>query len=265
VRVLVVGRGKVGRSLHRALVGASIDAKLRRGRSARISASGCSVVLLAVPDPHLESVARSLVGLEAGAVVAHLAGAVDPHALAFLEARGARVARAHPMLSFPRVVAPDALVGGALVLTGPRGAVQPIARLARALRMRPVVVRQLDATLYHLGAALLANGAVAIAAEVERIWLAAGVPRAALRRLLGPLLGSVASNLGERGASGALSGPVARGDVETVRRHLAALPSPSTRELYLALAALQLDLVRPPGDPERAPMEKLLRAARRRG
>jgi predicted short-subunit dehydrogenase-like oxidoreductase (DUF2520 family) len=131
--------------------------------------------------------------------------------------------------------------------------------------MRPVVVRQLDATLYHLGAALLANGAVAIAAEVERIWLAAGVPRAALRRLLGPLLGSVASNLGERGASGALSGPVARGDVETVRRHLAALPSPSTRELYLALAALQLDLVRPPGDPERAPMEKLLRAARRRG
>jgi predicted short-subunit dehydrogenase-like oxidoreductase (DUF2520 family) len=265
VSVLVVGRGKVGRSLHRALVAASIDATLRRGRSRRISARGCSVVLLAVPDPHIEGVARCLVALERGAVVAHLAGALDPSALAFLEERGARVARAHPMLSFPRVLEPAALAGGALVLTGARLAVQPLARLARSLGMRPVLVRDLDAPRYHLGAALLANGAVALAAEVERIWLSAGVPRSALRRLLGPLLGSVAANLGERGASGALSGPIARGDLETIRRHLDVLPSSRTRELYLALASLQLDLAHPPGDPKRAPIAKLLRAARGAG
>jgi predicted short-subunit dehydrogenase-like oxidoreductase (DUF2520 family) len=261
VRVLVVGRGRVGRSLHRGLRAAGIEATLRRGRSTRVAARGFDVVLLAVPDPEVERVARALVALERGAVVAHLAGALDLDPLAFLEEHGVRFARAHPMLSFPRVLEPAALVHGALVLTGARAALQPLARVARALRMRPVFVRGLDATRYHLGAALLANGAVAIASEVERIWLSAGVPPSALRRLLGPLLGSVAANLGERGARGALSGPIVRGDVATVARHLAACPSPTTRELYLALAALQLDLVHPAGDSSRAPMAKLLRSA----
>lgn len=261
MKVLVVGRGKVGRSLHRALRAASVEARLRRGRSARVAARGFDVVLLAVPDPDVEQVARALVAIERGAVVAHLAGALDLDPLAFLEEHGVRVARAHPMLSFPRVLEPAALVDGALVITGARPAVQPLARLARALRMRPVFVRDLDAPRYHLGASLLANGAVAIASEVERIWLSAGVPPSALRQLLGPLLGSVAANLGERGVRGALSGPIVRGDVATVARHLAACPSPTTRELYLALAALQLDLVHPSGGSSRAAMAKLLRDA----
>jgi predicted short-subunit dehydrogenase-like oxidoreductase (DUF2520 family) len=160
-------------------------------------------------------------------------------------------------LSFPRVVEPDALRGGALVLTGGVAALRPLAELARALRMRPVVARELDATRYHLGAALLANGAVAIAAEVERIWLAAGIPRASLRSLAGPLLASVATNLTRTPADRAPSGPIARGDVETVRRHLAALPA-RTRELYLALATLQLGLGPEKGSKGRRAIARLL-------
>ena len=91
--------------------------------------------------------------------------------------------------------------------------------------------------LYHAGAAILSNHTVALFADATRLFAAAGVPAAEAHPALAELLAGTAANLASVGVPAALTGPIARGDAGTVRRHVAALRSavpeliPAYREL----------------------------------
>jgi predicted short-subunit dehydrogenase-like oxidoreductase (DUF2520 family) len=100
---------------------------------------------------------------------------------------------------------------------------------------------------YHAGAAFAANYTTALVAVAERLALAAGIAPAVARRLYLPLIRGAAANL-EAGPAAALTGPVRRGDVDTVTAHLAAL-GPDDRQLYLLLAREALRLAREAGLP----------------
>jgi predicted short-subunit dehydrogenase-like oxidoreductase (DUF2520 family) len=88
-----------------------------------------------------------------------------------------------------------------------------------------------------VAAVFASNYVVALASAAARSWALAGLPRESARPALGPLLAAVAANVTAFDLAQALTGPVARGDVGTIRAHLAALSGePSLRDLYRDLA-----------------------------
>jgi predicted short-subunit dehydrogenase-like oxidoreductase (DUF2520 family) len=152
----------------------------------------------------------------------------------------------HPMISFASKKKSPRLEGGNVQVQGDRTAVARARRLAITLGMRPRTVRGLDAVAYHAAAGLVANGAAALAAVGAELLVRAGVDRAVAPRMLGPLLRSVADNVEALGFPEALTGPVRRGDVAGLEKHLSVLGAklPHAVPLYVAAARAQLPLAR---------------------
>jgi predicted short-subunit dehydrogenase-like oxidoreductase (DUF2520 family) len=180
-------------------------------------------LILAVPDAAIADVARTI-DPQSGTLVVHLSGALSLDVLA----PHPRRASLHPLVAIP--------VGdrSATVLRGAWMAVDGddyVLDLAAALEGRVIRVAATDRARYHATAAVAANHVVALLAQVERLAADMGVPAEAFLDLARGSLATVA----EVGASAALTGPIARGDWETVRHHLAAIPV-AERPTYLALA-----------------------------
>src|SRR5690606_38424403 len=106
--------------------------------------------------------------------------------------------------------------------------------------------------LYHAAAVLASNGLVAVLSAAVRVFDEVGIPEGEAVQALLPLVRGTLDNLENLGVRGALTGPVGRGDVDTVRLHLARL-SGQDRALYCALGMELLRLSRAAGlDPQRA-------------
>jgi predicted short-subunit dehydrogenase-like oxidoreductase (DUF2520 family) len=249
--VFVLGAGKLGTALARALRRAGATVTLRPARRGLPRVIDADVVVLAVRDRDLRPTAEALVGVVARrAVVVHVAGALDASPLSSLRGACAGVAQMHPMISFASTrVAPD-LARGNVHVQGDPTAVARARRLARLLGMTPRTVKGLDTIAYHAAAGLVANGAAALAAVGAELLVKAGVPRADAAKMLGPLVRSVADNIEKLGFPDALTGPVRRGDAAGVEKHLATLRAklPSAVGLYVAAAQAQLPLARALGD-----------------
>lgn len=238
MKVCVVGRGKVGRALAGALRGAGVACSLRRGSSARPARIDADVVVLAVPDAAIRSVAARLAGvLGPRTVVLHTAGARDLDDLTPLRENGIAAGVCHPLVSFASPTRPPALRDVSFTCFGDARAMATARKLARTLGARAVVVPHPPGPAYHAAAALLANGAAALAHAAARLLGELGFGSADAERALAALLASVADNIRDLGVPAALTGPVARGDAETVARHLTAVASrdPAIAAIYAAL------------------------------
>lgn len=261
--VAIVGAGAMGTTLARALVacGYRVQAVLsRRADDARALADrvGAPVatsswdalptevrlVLACVPDDAIPPVAEALAALDhpwPETIVAHTSGARTAAALAPLSREGAATLSFHPLQTFAPETPPDAFEGIVVGLEGDDRAVAAGETLARALGARPVRLTAGDKVRYHCAAALASNGLVALMAVVEEVFAAAegeNGPRAAPTELVGPLVEQTWANLERGSPEGALTGPVARGDEDTVRAHLDTLAdaTPHLVPLYVALS-----------------------------
>jgi predicted short-subunit dehydrogenase-like oxidoreductase (DUF2520 family) len=214
-----------------------------------------STVLLAVPDAAIASMAEELAregGVEPRQAVLHLSGVLDRGPLEPLVPSGAALGSFHPLqtVSDP-ASAPVRLRGAYAGIEGDERALAAGRDLAAALGMTAVSIPSGAKPAYHAGAAIAANFTVVLAAVAERLAVSAGVRPDVARELYLPLIRGAAANL-ELGAAAALTGPVRRGDAETVAAHLRALP-PADRELYVLLAREALRLAREAGlSPEAA-------------
>lgn len=218
--------------------------------------SGTTILILAVPDDRLEEVARGVASAgpaPPGCVAFHLAGALTTEVLAPLHAAGYAVGSLHPLQT---VADPwsgaDRLVGAAFAIAGEPEALAAARRLIRALRGTPLVVPPSLRPLYHAAAVFASNYFVALVAVAARLLKQAGIPDSEALPAILPLVRGTLDNLEHLGISAALTGPIARGDVDTVRRHLARL-SPRERTLYSALGLEALELAKAAGlDARRA-------------
>lgn len=187
------------------------------------AAKNADLVIVATPDAAIESVAAQLAaGVRPETLVIHLSGARGLEALAALPSR---VGALHPLQTLPTVEA------GLIRLPGSWCAIAgdpQVAALAAQLDLRAVEVSDADRARYHAAACIASNHLVALLAQVERV---SPVPLAGLL----PLVHASVDNVATLGAAAALTGPVSRGDVETVRAHLEALPA-DERDTYRALA-----------------------------
>lgn len=252
-RIGVVGAGRLGSALAMALTScgyhvdniASRDSSRAEALAARLEGTRsvataslvktADLVILAVPDGAIETLARSL-AWRIGQAVVHCSGALDLAPLATAAAAGALTGCFHPLQSFASADGAARFEG---VTCGVEGA-EPLGgwleTMASDLGGHPLRLEGVNRALYHAAAVLASNDVVALMAAAERTWAAAGLAPETARSALAPLLLGAASNIAERPLAEALTGPVARGDVETVGRHLEALaPTPELAALYRVL------------------------------
>jgi predicted short-subunit dehydrogenase-like oxidoreductase (DUF2520 family) len=222
VRIAVIGRGRLGTALARALGDAGYDVIGPLGRDA--DPAGAQLALLCVPDKEIASAAAAIAP---GPVVGHCSGATGLGPLAPHEAFSL-----HPLMTVTRGGASFAGAGAAIAGSTPR-ALELAAELADSLGMRAVEVPERDRPAYHAAASIASNFLVTLEAAAERLAGEIGIDRA----LLVPLVRATVDNWAELGAGGALTGPVARGDEDTVARQRAAIAqrAPDLLELFDAL------------------------------
>jgi len=253
LRVAILGRGRVGRGLAGALEGGEVEPKLTSGsRPRRAAIAEADVVVLAVPDGAIRPTAERIAPhVRRGAAVLHCAGARGAEELAPIAAAGAHTGVMHPLVSFPDPRRSPDLAGTTFVLTGSRLAVSAARRIARAAGARAVAA-SVHGPAYHAAAALLANGAAALATVSVGVVERLGMDRRDAERAMGALLRTVADNVERMGVPRALTGPIMRGDAETVRRHRRALDAGS-RRAYDAVAPAILACAQDAGlEPDRA-------------
>ena len=251
--IALVGPGRAGTCLARALTdaghrvisvaGRTPDAESTRIAAARFDARvmavqdagrGVHLVLVATPDDAIEPTAMAVAqSLEPDALVVHLCGARGLDALVSIAATRAdvKIGALHPLQTLPT---PDAPLAGAwAAVAGP----PMVADLAREVGMHPFTVADTDRATYHAAAVTASNHVVALLGQVERLASAAAVPFAAFE----PLTRAAVEHAFANGPAAALTGPVARGDVATVERHLGAI-AVDERRAYRALADAALHL-----------------------
>ena len=224
-----------------------------------------NVVILAVPDAALAEVAHDLAAAgpaPPGCVVLHLAGAISTEVLAPLHARDFVVGSMHPLQA---IADPwhsgDRLLGAAFAIAGEPAAIATARRLVNALAGLPLVIAPTKRPLYHASAVVASNYLIALLAFAVRLMMEAGVSESDALTALLPLVHGTLENLEQLGVAAALTGPIARGDADTVRLHLTRL-SESDRALYSGLGLELLRVARAAGlDPAKAAdLESLLSA-----
>jgi predicted short-subunit dehydrogenase-like oxidoreductase (DUF2520 family) len=230
-----------------------------------MAAMGADVVVLAVPDRAIPQVAIQVAAggaLKRGAVVSHLSGALPAGILAGVRAAGGWQGCMHPLQSFASVEnALAALPASFFFLEGDDEAVDVLRSLVVSLEGRPVRIDSGTKSLYHAAAVVASNYLVTLADYASTLMMRAGVPSDVALAALLPLISGTVKNLETVGLPDALTGPIARGDIGTVKNHLEALrraPGDLVR-LYAALARKTVEVALRKGKLERGPAEQLLR------
>jgi predicted short-subunit dehydrogenase-like oxidoreductase (DUF2520 family) len=208
----VIGSGRVGSAVAARLAQRGID----------LRAEEAELVLLCVPDGAISDVAR---GLEPRPWIAHVSGAtpltaLDPHPRRF---------SVHPLQTFTRERGPEQLDGAFAAVTAETEEARELGFwLARTLSLRPFELADSARPLYHAGAAIASNYLVTLHQAASELLRAAGAPSEGLV----PLMRRTIENGFE------LTGPIERGDWETVEAHRRAIREvrPQLEPLYDVLA-----------------------------
>lgn len=270
MELAIVGAGKAGRALGRLARRAGYrigPVVCRSGERAREAAAfigggrpgtaleGAELTLVAVPDGAIEEVARGLRAPE-GAVVAHTCASLGAEVLRPHRPAGA----IHPLRSFGDPERAAELFGGtACAVDGDEEAVRVLGEFARAIGGVPLRVRTDRKALYHAGAVFASNYLVAVLEAALRLFEKAGVARGDGSGALSALAEGALANVRSVGIPEALTGPIERGDAETVRRHAEALAAhaPDLAGAYAALGRLTIEVALAKGGIDREAAARL--------
>jgi predicted short-subunit dehydrogenase-like oxidoreductase (DUF2520 family) len=281
-RLDIVGGGAVGRTLGRlwleadaVRLGRVVNRRLESAREAVafLGAGAASadlaelgrveLLMLSVADDAIgeaaSALAQSGAELEAS-VVFHCSGALSAERLAPLRERGARTASLHPVKTFANPA--DAVLtfaGTYCGLEGDSDAVAALRPLVLAIGGIPFEIDGSRKSLYHAGTVFACNYVTTLLELGLRCQELAGVPRETASALLAPLAAETVANAFALGPTAALTGPIARGDVQLVRQQLDALAEApaGSRALYARLGQLALELARAQASADPAALRAL--------
>jgi predicted short-subunit dehydrogenase-like oxidoreductase (DUF2520 family) len=257
LRIAIIGAGRMGQGLGTALAGRGQAVTLLGRRAQDVgppfsladawapSIKSAPLVLIATPDAAVESVAVEVAGLKVVGpqhVVLHLSGPLDSSVLASLGPSGAGLGSFHPLQTVADPAsAAERLMGAYAGLEGDDRAVEMGKRLAKLLQMTPIIIPSGGKAKYHTGAVMAANYTVGLFGAAQRLAMEAGIDQEIAARMYIPLLEGAVSNIASLGPVEALTGPIRRGDLATIRLHLGGL-SARDQELYriVGLAVLQV-------------------------
>jgi len=261
--IAIVGAGNLGSALAISLRDADfrIDAIITPARAASLArARGLAskigsrvlaqvegvqarILWICVPDSAIAQATASIASQfeGRGRVALHSSGVLSSDVLQPLRAKGASVAAVHPFMTFVRGSRPS-LAGVPFAIEGDSRAVRLGRSIVHRLGGKPYAIAKKEKNAYHAWGTFASPLLTALLAATEQVAGLAGVsPREARQRVL-PILLQTVRNYGEFGAPGGFSGPIERGDVATVQRHLEVLRrSPIPRQVYATLARSALE------------------------
>jgi predicted short-subunit dehydrogenase-like oxidoreductase (DUF2520 family) len=274
--VSIIGTGRLGTALAIALdrEGYSIGALVARRRETPRRAAAMldgptrimavkeladlpapELLLIATPDDQIAKLAETLSKLDwdtdRSTTVLHTSGALSASVLSPLHEKNWSTGSLHPLVSVSEPKAGARLLRGAFwSVEGDKRAVQLGRMIVRDLDGKSFSISSENKPLYH-AAAVMASGNVTALFDVAIEMLAkCGLTRREAQNALLPLLASAVRNLEELDPARALTGTFARGDVETVKRHLASLKNhPAALDAYRMLGRRSLELAASRLDP----------------
>jgi len=259
--VSIIGTGRLGTTLAVALAGQGYSIRslvARRAQSARKAASlldadvqvlaakemraliSADVFLITVPDDQIREVARELreIDVDRKVTALHTSGALSSDVLAPLREKGWHTGSIHPLMSVSGKLDGAASLRGAFwSVEGDRSALRLGKEIVRDLGGKSFSIRSEDKPLYHAAAVMASGGVVALFDVALEMLAECGLDRKTARSILLPLIASTVRNLETKDPAQALTGTFSRGDVETVKRHIAALKN---KELIEALDLYRL-------------------------
>jgi predicted short-subunit dehydrogenase-like oxidoreductase (DUF2520 family) len=235
----IVSRNNAGSKQRARSLARRVGARVSPGDNARL---GADIVWFCVPDREIASASRqlaSIVGWE-GKTAFHSSGALASDELNALRRHGAAVASLHPMMTFVNgSIAP--LQGVPFAIEGDKAAVLVARRVVKNLGGEAFAIRKQQKAAYHARGSFASPLLVALLVTGEQLARKAGLSAVEARKKMLPIVKQTIANYEALGPAGAFSGPIVRGDAETVGKHGRALAkTPEARAVYLALARAAL-------------------------
>lgn len=215
--------------------------------SASALAACCDLVFITVPDDSIAEVAASALW-RAGSAVVHCSGATEIDTLAAAHARGASIGGFHPLQSFADPLAAiESLPGCSIAIEAEPSLSRTLHGLAALLGCRVISLPPGARPLYHAAGGYASQFVNVLMHEAARIWASFGIAEDEAVRALLPLLRGTVAAIERSGPVKALPGPISRGDIGTVAKHVAALASPAfvargSLDLYRELARRTIDM-----------------------
>jgi predicted short-subunit dehydrogenase-like oxidoreductase (DUF2520 family) len=260
-RVLIIGAGQVGRGLFKAFRASGIDVLGLHGHrpSAYTTSSGAlpatiadaNTIVVAVRDDQIDGVLADLINqrgnggkgkIASGTVIVHTSGGAEPELLPRLAEFGLSGGTFHPMVPFANPDrAPELLKRAWIGIDGDDQARATSRRIAGHVGARTLEIPSGGKSRYHAAAVISSNFPVVLAAIASELLTSLGIPERSAQHAVHGLMEAAVSNIADVPPSEALTGPVVRGETETVLRHLNALRgAPEARAVYKRLSLVAL-------------------------
>lgn len=198
------------------------------------------VVVIATPDRYISQVVEEIAtdgGFRAGQFVLHTSGGISANILSAASELGTFTGCMHPLQSFAdRKRETDLLVGIYFALGGHGQAVKLGEKIVKDFGGQSFILADGDRPLYHAAACIASNYVVSLLHWAMKSYESIGLTPQQARAALLPLVQGTIKNIQELGPTEALTGPVSRGDCNTITAHLAAIEDGDEKKLYVALA-----------------------------
>lgn len=268
MRIGFIGAGRVGKALGLWFCAHGLDVRgyySRTAASAEAAAAlcgaaafqslealtaGCDVLFVTTPDGVIRQIDAAAAGLKGRAaesrVWLHVSGALPSTELALLSKAGCAVGSMHPLQSFGDPTQSAARLNDSyFTIEGTQTARETMREILQHCGARFDEIETASKPLYHAGACVLSNYLVTLLDSGFTLLRAAGLSEDTLYDAAMPLIEGTLQNVRDRGAVDALTGPIARGDAETVGVHLAAMdgPLPAQAALYRSLGTATVEMI----------------------
>ncbi len=253
----IIGAGRLGKNIALALSASGLGTLLAVCNQSKASAETCcaqlgfgmavahahdlplaDVLWIACNDDAIPAVMDQLVNcsFNSGTLVIHCSGVLSSSVLSPLKDKGCLIASFHPMKPFPATyLSKEAFQGVECVIEGDTAACSWLKSTFEALQAQVNTIHPSAKATYHAAACLIANYLVTLSASGEELLLESGISAAQAQEVIIGLIQSTLDNLKQKQPSAAsLTGPLLRGDVNTLAMHLAAIDNPIIKNLYKA-------------------------------
>lgn len=242
--ISIIGPGRVGKALQKVLSKLEYSVVSVMGREDEITELG-DIVFITTPDAEIETVAGTISksGLDVtGKLILHCSGTVDLSPFKDFETKGAMIGCFHPLQAITEQT--NDFEGITFDVMGNAGVIDQLKHLATEMGARVMEVSAHQKEMLHVAAVVASNFQVTLAHMASKIAGSSGLNHTEVQQALVPLMKSVIGNLSKLPPNEALTGPIARGDVSTIEKHLELLKDqPGLLDLYSRLGSKTVDML----------------------
>jgi predicted short-subunit dehydrogenase-like oxidoreductase (DUF2520 family) len=213
---------------------------------------GADIILITTPDDIIVDACSEIAVPEliAGKIIFHMSGAGGLDLLDAAKRAGADVASIHPLQSFSSIdTAINNIPGSIFGITADKKVQETAGKIVHDLKGIPVFISPAQKPLYHAAACFASNYLVTLLNVVETIFESIGIDKENAQKAYLPLVYGTLKNVEKSGSIQALTGPIARGDAGTIKKHIAAMKETQSEyaPLYSALGLITIEVARKKG------------------